>query len=134
MELERFVNNVRFPEDFLWGAATSAYQIEGAYQEDGRGESIWDHFCHTSDNVVDNDQRKRFLQDHFIQAHRAVVEGVPLRGYFVWSLMDVFEWDSGYSKRFGLIDMDRQTLERTIKQSGLWLKQFIKQQMAKSEA
>lgn len=83
---------------------------------------------------INDHQRKRFLQDHFIQAYRAVVEGVPLCGYFVWSLMDAFEWDSGYAKRFGLIGVDRQTQERTIKQSGLWFKQFIKQQMAKSEA
>ena len=83
---------------------------------------------------INDHQRKQFLQDHFIQAHRAVVEGVPLRGYFVWSLMDVFEWDSGYSKGFGLIGVDRHTLERTIKQSGLWFKQFIRQQMAMSEA
>jgi beta-glucosidase len=82
---------------------------------------------------INDHQRKQFLQDHFIQAHRAVVEGVPLRGYFVWSLMDVFEWDSGYSKRFGLIGVNRQTLERTIKQSGLWFQQFIRQQLAISE-
>jgi beta-glucosidase len=83
---------------------------------------------------INDHQRKQFLQDHFIQAHRAVVEGVPLRGYFVWSLMDAFEWDRGYSIQFGLIDVDRQTLKRTIKQSGLWFKQFIRQQMAMSEA
>jgi len=73
-------------------------------------------------------QRLRFLQDHFLQARKAIQEGVNLRGYFVWSLMDLFEWDSGYSKRFGLVYVDRKTLKRTIKRSGLWYKQFIQQQ------
>ncbi len=64
---------------------------------------------------------KGYLREHF----DAVAEGVNLRGYFVWSLMDNFEWAWGYSRRFGLIHLDYDTQVRTIKDSGRWYSQFI---------
>ncbi len=54
------------------------------------------------------------------QAYRAVEDGVPLRGYFVWSLLDNFEWAWGYGKRFGVIYVDYATQERIVKRSGRW--------------
>jgi beta-glucosidase len=83
---------------------------------------------------INDVKRLEFLQDHFLQAHRAIEEGVPLLGYFVWSVMDLFEWDSGYAHRYGLIYVNRETLEREVKRSGLWYKQFIQQQKSISEA
>jgi beta-glucosidase len=70
--------------------------------------------------------REAYLREHFIQARRAIEGGVPLRGYFVWSLMDNFEWSHGYRKRFGLIHVDYTTLRRTVKQSGWWYSQVAR--------
>jgi beta-glucosidase len=68
--------------------------------------------------VVSDPRRVRYLHDH-LQAILEVREsGVPVDGYFVWSLLDNFEWAEGYSKRFGIVYVDFLTMERTIKQSG----------------
>jgi len=65
-------------------------------------------------------RRIKFLRDHLIQAHRAIQAGVPLKGYFTWSIMDNYEWAKGYTKRFGLIWVDFQTQQRLFKDSALW--------------
>jgi len=52
-------------------------------------------------------------------------DGVPMRGYFVWSLLDNFEWAEGYDKRFGIVRVDFDTLERTVKDSGHWFRDVI---------
>jgi beta-glucosidase len=57
-------------------------------------------------------------------------EGVDVRGYFAWSVFDNFEWALGYSKRFGLVRVDYDTLERTVKASGRWYRDFIAAQRA----
>jgi beta-glucosidase len=78
------------------------------------------------DGRVHDPKRIAFLRDHFGAAHRAVQDGVPLRGYFVWSLMDNFEWAHGYSKRFGVIYIDYDTLERIPKESYAWYAEVIR--------
>ncbi len=60
---------------------------------------------------------------------RAKKEGVPVSGYFIWSLTDNFEWAEGYNQRFGLIYIDYVTQRRYIKASGHWLRQFLAQQI-----
>ncbi|MGD2206424.1 MAG: GH1 family beta-glucosidase, partial [Anaerolineae bacterium] len=70
--------------------------------------------------LVDDPERIEYLHDYLFAAHRALEEGVPLQGYFVWTLMDNFEWAHGYSKRFGLVYVDYPTQARFVKQSGHW--------------
>lgn len=79
------------------------------------------------DGRVNDPQRIAFLRDHLLAAGRALAEGVPLKGYFVWSLMDNFEWAHGYSKRFGLIYVDYSTLERIPKASFYWYRRVIEE-------
>ena len=74
---------------------------------------------------VDDPRRVAFLRDYISQAGRALAEGAPLKGYFVWSLMDNFEWAYGYSKRFGLIHVDFATQARTPKRSARWYRRVI---------
>lgn len=74
---------------------------------------------------IKDDLRIDFLKEHFVQAHRAIEEGVRLEGYYVWSLFDNFEWAYGYNKRFGLIDINYDTLERTWKDSAKWYQSVI---------
>ena len=73
-----------------------------------------------ADGSVPDPDRVAYLDDHFRAAHRAIADGVDVRGYFVWTLMDNFEWGFGYSKRFGLVHVDYETLERTPKDSARW--------------
>ena len=74
---------------------------------------------------VDDQDRISYLRDHFSTAAKAMKEGVNLAGYFVWSLMDNFEWSCGYSKRFGIVRCDYETQKRTIKASGRWYARVI---------
>jgi hypothetical protein len=59
-------------------------------------------------------------------ASALLAQGVDVRGYFVWSLMDNFEWASGYEKRFGIVHVDYASLRRTLKQSALWYQSLLK--------
>ncbi|MFZ5919223.1 MAG: GH1 family beta-glucosidase [Chloroflexota bacterium] len=77
------------------------------------------------DGVVDDPERIEFLSAYTRAASRALDEGVPLKGYFVWTLMDNFEWALGYSKRFGLVYVDYPTQERIVKRSGHWYREMI---------
>jgi beta-glucosidase len=81
-----------------------------------------------SDGQVHDPARIHYLERHFTQAARAIQAGVPLRGYFVWSLMDNFEWLDGYSRRFGLIYIDYATQKRTLKDSAQWYRDWIASQ------
>ncbi len=81
----------------------------------------------SEDGRINDPQRKAYLEGHFISAHQAIEEGVPLKGYFVWSMMDNFEWAFGYDKRFGIIYVDFLTQQRILKESARWYAQVTRQ-------
>ncbi|MDH3250581.1 MAG: family 1 glycosylhydrolase, partial [Acidimicrobiia bacterium] len=74
---------------------------------------------------VDDQDRISYLDRHFKAVSDAIDRGVPVKGYFVWSLMDNFEWGFGYSKRFGLVRVDYDTLGRIPKASYSWYRDHI---------
>lgn len=74
---------------------------------------------------IEDDDRVTFLDQHIRAAHKALEQGVDLRGYFCWSLLDNFEWAEGYAKRFGLIHVDFTTQQRTWKRSAHWYSRLI---------
>jgi beta-glucosidase len=77
------------------------------------------------DGAVHDTRRVEYLDGHLRACHDAISRGVDLRGYFVWSLMDNFEWAEGYAKRFGIVHVDYTTQERVPKDSARWYAQVI---------
>jgi len=80
----------------------------------------------TPDGRVEDVDRVMYLRNHLTQLHRAAAEGYQVRGYFLWSLMDNFEWADGYSKRFGIHYVDFATQKRTPKRSAEWYREAIR--------
>ena len=70
-------------------------------------------------------RRTAYLREHLRSCARAISEGIPLHGYFYWSLLDNFEWGHGYAQRFGLVWMNYATQQRILKDSALWYRQVI---------
>ncbi len=77
------------------------------------------------DGTIDDDMLIEYLSRHTYAVAAAIRGGANVRGYFVWSLLDNYEWARGYRMRFGLIRVDPDTLDRTIKNSGYWYKDFV---------
>ena len=74
----------------------------------------------TEEGQFHDTRRIDFIRKHLIQLEKAIADGVDVRGYYLWSLLDNFEWAYGYTQRFGLVHVDYETQKRTIKDSGLW--------------
>jgi len=77
------------------------------------------------DGKVRDADRTDYLATHIRAVGEALARGVPMAGYMVWSLMDNFEWTSGYAKRFGIVHVDYETLARTPKDSALWYRDLV---------
>jgi beta-glucosidase len=91
---------------------------------------ITENGCAVDDAVAEDGQvhdrdRIDYIESHLAAVHQAIEEGVDVRGYYVWSLLDNFEWAWGYSKRFGIIHVDYDTLQRTPKDSAHWFSKVI---------
>jgi beta-glucosidase len=83
---------------------------------------------------VPDPQRVSYIERHLGALAHSIEDGVPLRGYFVWSLLDNFEWAFGYTRRFGIVYVDFETLERVPKASYAWYRDFIAAQRGVAEA
>ena len=80
-----------------------------------------------ADGEIDDQGRRHYLMRHLASLRSAIADGVPVKGYFAWSLLDNFEWAEGYLRRFGLTHIDYDTQQRTLKGSGKWYRSFLRQ-------
>ena len=112
------------PEGLYWSPKLAAklWNVKEIYITEN-GASSADVL--TPDGEVYDTDRVMFLRNYLTQLHRAVSEGVPIKGYFLWSLLDNFEWADGYSKRFGIHYVDFTTQKRTPKLSAKFYKEVI---------
>jgi beta-glucosidase len=112
------------PEVMYWAPrlAQSIWNVRQIYvTENGCGAS--DEM--SANGTVDDSDRIMFLRNHLAQLRRATAEGVPVKGYFHWSLMDNFEWSEGFASRFGLVYVDFKTQKRTPKLSAAYFREAI---------
>ncbi|MBV9749578.1 MAG: beta-glucosidase [Acetobacteraceae bacterium] len=100
----------------LWGPKALYISENGCSADDPAGPG----------GRVDDADRIMYLRNYLTEFRRATAEGYPLKGYFLWSLMDNFEWADGYGKRFGIHYVDFATQKRTPKLSALWYKELIR--------
>ena len=77
------------------------------------------------DGAVDDERRVEYLRGHIAAVEAARAQGVDVRGYYVWSLLDNFEWEHGYERRFGIVAVNFDNLKRTPKRSALWYRDLI---------
>jgi beta-glucosidase len=112
------------PESLYWGPRFYAerYRLPVLITENGFSGTDWV----AQDGNVHDPQRIDFTHRYLLQLHRAVTEGIDVRGYFHWSILDNFEWSRGYQERFGLVHVDFETQQRTPKDSAGWYAEVIR--------
>ncbi|HKE92785.1 MAG TPA: family 1 glycosylhydrolase, partial [Povalibacter sp.] len=113
------------PEALYWGPrhVSSLWNAQAVF--------ITENGCAAADVVADDGRvydsdRVMFMRAYLTQLQRASADGVPVKGYFHWSLMDNFEWDEGFGNRFGLIYVDFETQKRIPKASAAWFREAAK--------
>ena len=76
-------------------------------------------------------ERIAYLKEHTAVIEKLCEDGIDITGYYVWSAMDLLSWTNGYQKRYGLVGVNFDTMERTVKKSGEWYREFIRQENKK---
>lgn len=111
------------PEALYWGPRLlyERYQLPIVITENGLANPDWP----ARDGAVYDPQRIDYTARHLLALRRAIADGVDVRGYFHWSILDNFEWQEGYTKRFGLVYVDYATQQRTPKASARWYAELI---------
>ncbi|HEY32753.1 MAG TPA: beta-glucosidase [Dehalococcoidia bacterium] len=111
------------PRGYYWGPRFlfERYRLPIVVTENGMANCDWVH----RDGMVHDPQRIDYLARYLGELSRAIEEGVVVKGYFVWTLMDNFEWAFGYRQRFGIVHVDYATQKRTPKDSAYWYKDVI---------
>jgi beta-glucosidase len=111
------------PQALYWGPRFlyERYKLPIVITENGTGGLDWVHL----DGQCHDPQRIDFLHRYLRELKRAAADGVDIRGYFLWSLLDNFEWNEGYRQRFGLVHVDYNTQKRTPKDSAHWYAKVI---------
>lgn len=112
------------PEALYWTPKYLAeqYKLPLVVTENGMSNCDWVAL----DGRVHDSARIDYLHRYLLALHRAIADGVDVRGYFQWSIMDNFEWAEGYRSRFGLVHVDYETQKRTLKDSAYWYREVIR--------
>jgi beta-glucosidase len=112
------------PQSVYWAIrhAAQAFGVKTFYMTEN-GAAFDDDI--TSAGEILDLHRREYLRIHLVELHRAIAEGYDVRGYFLWSLLDNFEWAEGYQKRFGVVHVAFDTQRRTPKLSGRWYSEVI---------
>lgn len=119
------------PECLHWGPRFlhDRYGLPVVITENGTSLCDWVSL----DGAVHDPQRIDFLQRHLAALHDALAAGADVRGYFLWSILDNFEWAAGYRQRFGIVHVDYPTQRRTPKDSAIWYRDWIAGQQQTAE-
>lgn len=110
--------------DILTNLKENYNNIECYISENGMG--VEDEGRFKVDGVIQDDYRIEFIKDHLRWLHKAIEEGSNCRGYHLWTFIDNWSWLNAYKNRYGLIELDLDTLERHFKKSGYWMRNLIK--------
>jgi beta-glucosidase len=112
------------PESLYWAPKFHAerYRVPLYITENGMANLDWVDL----DGQVRDPQRIDYLKRYLLQVCRGIEDGADIRGYFLWSLLDNFEWAEGFSKRFGIVHVDFESQQRTIKDSAYWYRDVMR--------